>query len=378
MDDPSVPSRPRHGRPLLRPVLLLAVYALAASFALSEFIRFPGLNSVPAEHFGPGFFGDMVYGRAPRPYVTRVLVPLLVRAVVTLTPAEAAQTEADAIRQRLVRDGKPEWLDRYPFEFGVARVVLFLFLLGFAFALRELARQTLGWNGVQLDIVPVVALFALPGTYGYMSHLCDFPTLCLFTLGLLFIAQHRFWPFFLVFLVATVNKETSVLLTLVWAIDAVRRQGARHALPRAALQIGAWLAIRGLLALVFLNHAGPLLFFYLARNLGVFGRGPNYFLFRTIGNWLVVPVGLNFIYLAAFFWALAELKKMPRLLKDAFWIVLPMAVLALLFGNVDELRIYYEFYPVILLVLLAGTSTLLGYTPTRPGAHGTESHSSPA
>ncbi len=249
MDDQSPLNRQHQHRPLLRPVLLLAVYALAASFALSEFIRFPGLNSVPEEHFGPVSFGDMVYGRAPRPYVTRVLVPLLVRAAVALTPAEVARTEAAAIRQRLVQDGKPEWLNRYPFEFAVARVVLFLFLLGFAFALRALTRQTLGWDGVQLDIVPVVALFALPGTYGCMSHLCDFPTLCLFTLGLLFIAQHRFGPFLVVFLVATVNKETSILLTLVWTIDALRRQGMKTTLPRAALQVGAWLTIRGLLVL---------------------------------------------------------------------------------------------------------------------------------
>ncbi len=366
MDDHSASAQSQPGSRRLRLVMLLAVYALAASFALSEFVRFPGLNNVPAEVFGPTFFGDMIYSRAPRPYVTRVLVPLLVRAVVALTPTEAAETEADAIRQRLVKDGKPEWLDRYPFEFGVTRVVLFLFLLGFAFALRQLARQTLGWNGLQLDLVPVAALFALPGTYGYTSHLCDFATLCLFTLGLLFIAQRRFWLFFAVFLLATANKETSILLTLVWTIDALRRQRTNPILPRIVLQVGVWLAIRGLLALVFRNHPGPLLFFYLTRNLGVLGRGPNYFMFRTIGNWLVVPVGLNFVYLAAFIWAIAELRRMPRFLQGAFWIVLPMAVFALLFGNIDELRIYYEFYPVIILVLLAGAATVLGYNTLSP------------
>ncbi len=93
---------------------------------------------------------------------------------------------------------------------------------------------------------------------------------------------------------------------------------------------------------------------------------------------MVVPVGLNFIYLAAFFWALAELKKMPQFLKDAFWIVLPMAVLALLFGNIDELRIYYEFYPIVLLVLLAGASSLLGYAPSQPGTHQAGSRALPS
>jgi hypothetical protein len=266
-----------------------------------------------------------------------------------------------------VRDGKPEWLAQYPYEFAVARAVLFVLLLGFAFALRRLAYRTMGWEGVGLDMVPVVALVALPGMYGYMSHLCDFATLFLFTLGLLLIVGRRFLPYLVLFAFATLNKETSILLALVWCIDAVRRGGVRAALSGAAAQAAIWLVVRGAIAYVFRNHAGPWLFFYLVRNLGVLGRGPNYFAFRSVGNWLVLPVGLNFLYLAAFVWVLAELKRMPRFIRDAFWIALPMIVLALLFGNIDELRVYYELYPVVLLVLISAAAGVLGYR-TGPSA----------
>lgn len=55
-------------------VTLVLVYSLCSLFALSEFFGWPGVNEGPAARFG-----DMIYGRAQPPYVTRVLLPATIR-----------------------------------------------------------------------------------------------------------------------------------------------------------------------------------------------------------------------------------------------------------------------------------------------------------
>ena len=78
------------GRPtLVRVIVLLLLYSTVASFTVSEFIRYPGLANMKPGLGGEDFFGDMVYGRAPQPFVTRVLVPWLIRAAVAVTPPTA-------------------------------------------------------------------------------------------------------------------------------------------------------------------------------------------------------------------------------------------------------------------------------------------------
>jgi len=50
-------------------------------------------------------------------------------------------------------------------------------------------------------------------------------------------------------------------------------------------------------------------------------------------------------------------------LKDAFRAAVPLVVFAWLFGNMDEMRVYYELLPVVALVLFGGLYRLMGYAP---------------
>jgi len=267
----------------------------------------------------------MVYGRAQKPYVTRVLVPLLVRAVVAITPPEAAQTEADAVRQRLVHDGKPEWLDRHPFEFAVARAVLFLLLLGFAFALRELARSTLGGAGCNSTSCRWSPCSPCPACTATRATCATSPPCFLFTLG----CCYRPAP-------------VPGLPRRVPAGDLEQGNGraagsglvhrcgeARGRPPGIAAGRAPGRGVAGGAGCDPSSRSGTRPARCCSstwRAIWACSARPNYFMFRAVGNWLVVPVGLNFLYLAAFVWALAELKRSPQFLRDAFWMVVPMVV----------------------------------------------------
>jgi hypothetical protein len=366
MTDVTEPAMPvalkRSSRPLVvRVIVLMLLYSTVASFAVSEFIRYPGLASARPAFGGEDFFGDMVYGRAPQPYVTRVLVPWLVQAVDAVTAPTARVQLEEGVRRSLTTDGKPEWLYLFPFEFVIAKNILLLFAIGFAFALWWLARLTLGVSGPAVDVIPIVTLFALPGLYGYASHLYDFPALCLSTLGLALIAARRFWFYVVVFAAATLNKETALLLTLVWVVSEAHKLKRKQIVGGIVLQVVVWVLIRGGLMLAFSGSPGEPIALHLFRNAQVLAVPGNWFRFRPVADWLVLPMGFNLLYVLGFVASLFALKLAPQFLKDAFWVALPVIVLTWLFGNVDEMRVYYELLPIVVLVLFGGLHSLMGY-----------------
>jgi len=65
-------------------------------------------------------------------------------------------------------------------------------------------------------------------------------------------------------------------------------------------------------------------------------------------------------------WALIGLavfgnwKDKPDFLKDAVWIVVPLIILSLFMGYLDELRYYYELFPIVFLLITANIGRILG------------------
>lgn len=352
----------------VRLLLLLVFYALAASSSLADFVAYPGLNRSAADIGGADFFGDMIYGRAPQPYVGRVLLPWLVRGTAAVLPGPARAAIADRVRSLYVRAGEPAWLDRYALEFELTRAWLFLFLLLFAWALHRLSFAA-GLDRAQADLVPLAALGALPMLYGYVSHLYDLPGLALFTLGLALIAERRLAAYIVVFTLACVNKETAILLTLVWLLVNWQRLDRRRLLALLAVQVGVWLAVRVGLVLLFRGNPGVLIPFRLGRNLPALATLRSYVMFRPFSSWLVMPSGLNVVTVGLFLFGLAALRRLPPLFGYAYLLAVPVVLLSLLFGNIDEMRVYYELYPAAAVAVMAGLFRLLGYP--RPDSEGT-------
>ena len=350
-----------------RAFLLVLVYSSAALFALCEFARWPGMSrnrlaSVPA----------MVYGQAERPYVSRMLLPVVVRSIVELTPVWAKEDLASAVRQSLPQWDTLDWARNYPYEFFVVFLALWLTLVAFAFALRRLAGISLDLTAMPRDAVPILALLALPCTYIYASHIYDFPELLLFTLGLLTIAERRwklYWP---VFVLAVLNKETAILLSLVWVMQARTQLTRARFTSGLALQVVAWSSIRAGIVLLLRDNAGAMVLPHLARNLHVLTNPARFFLFRSIGAFPLVPCGLNILTLSGFAACLLMLRRVPVFLRHAFLGALPIVPAAMVFGYIDEIRAFYSLYPAVILVLSYGAFLTLGYLPAEPV--GNEAH----
>jgi hypothetical protein len=316
--------------------LSLAVILSALVFGI--FVYRPGING-----YDRAMFADMVYGRAAKPFVYRTLLPTAVRVLASAIPAEARSrlnawaSQSPAIDNMFTILG---WEREQLTEYFIALVLMYLCLWGFVRALGYLLDGVYEASERVRDVCVLVALLGLTQFFRYYSYLYDLPTLFLFTLGLGLMVRERWCPFLLVDALGCLNKETTILLTLVFAIRYYdRARLRRRAFWQLLLaQLAIFAASRAVLTAVFWNNPGSLFQVLFPRhNLDVLGAYP----LAAVFGWCGVAL------LLAYKW-----RGKPRFLRQALWIVVPLVVLTFFFGYLDELRDYYEAYPIVLLLAL--------------------------
>ena len=316
----------RIGRMIYVPTIAgLALMLAAVVFLL--FISHPQING-----YYRAMFVDIIYGHAFRPFVTRALLPVLVRIIAFSLPTEwkAAIVAAD---WRLAYSWEQEYLP----EYLVASVLMYASLAGFFFALKYFIEGLYELPRIFIDAVCLVALASLPAFFQYYSYVYDFPTLCLFTLGLGLLLRRKWTQFIVLFFLATVNKETSILLVLIFAIYFFRRNELLDPKKFRQIlisQIFIYLVVRGGIAWIFRNNPGSLVEFHLLdHNLGLFHQHPS-----LAG----IVIALTLLALVFYKWM-----EKPAFVRFGFWIVwIALFVAALFFGFLEEYRDYYEAYPL--------------------------------
>ena len=298
---------------------------------------------------------DMVYGRAHRPFVQRALVPLVVRATVATAPdAVRQQAESIAREGRMIRAvfRRGGWDQAYALEYLITCVVMFGSLLGFVWAIYRLTLDLYGGPPWAARVAGLMALVCLPPflSKGYYSAIYDFPSLLLFSLGLLFLFRRQWPAFLLVFVLACINKETAILLTLVFAIRHGRSlyEGEQTRLLRrvAALQVAVAVVVRVAIALAFRDNPGTSVEFHLQANLELYTRPYS----------LPLLLSAAAVVLAVF----RNWQDKPCFLRQAVWVVVPLLTALPFFGWRYEFRACYEAYPVFLLLALPTVLEALG------------------
>ena len=339
------PSNPKSASPgyRLRPLVRVAVFLTSLLvFVISLFQ--PGMN--PNVHAS---VHDMIHGTAYAPFVHRVLPSLIIRSTLACIP-EAALTRAD---QWGMRQPKIRWLleairfdVNYPVEALLVLSLTYLSLLGFLWASRYLCTGIYRTALAVQDLFVLAVLAGLPLFFSYCNYLYDFPALCLFTLGLALLIRRRWRRFLVVYLLAALNKETTILLTLVFVLHYWRAP----ALPRRRFwavllaQLVLFGAVKGALMLVFRDHPGtPIEWHLLDHNYDILS---SYSLTALFG-WCGV------ILLTCTHWPAK-----PVFLRRALWIAPILVGLTLFCGYLDELRDYYEAYPIVALLLLHSVSRI--------------------
>ncbi len=329
-------------------IIYRTIIALISFYVLIAFVKLPPING-----YKPAMFSEMVDGTAWKPFVYRTLLPTTVRLISEVIPDEVHKTLTEKVESNksamLVLE-KFKWESEFITEYLVAMVLMYLTLLGFVFAFRKLFDAIYSSPLWFKNIISIILLLAIPAMFQpqYSNYIYDFSSLFLFTLGLLLLRQKKWRYFLILFFISCFNKETVILLTMIFAIhfykDAEISRKLYYQLIAAQLMIFA--AIKILLYILFMNNPGGFVEFHLIDR--------NYLLFN--GYSLTTFVVLLIIFLSIF----SKWNEKPKYLKDALWIAVPLLILTLFLGFFDELRDYYEVFPIVVLLISFNIAKILG------------------
>jgi hypothetical protein len=311
------------------------------------FIVFPGINGNPIARFV-----DMVYGRAARPFVYRTLLPSTIRLAATLVPDWARQRLVQAAQgDRIFSVAVPllRWEWQYLPEYAIAAALIWGCFLGYAFFMRNLARRFLPDPGWLANVVPVVGLLIVPAFFRYNNHIYDAGALVFFAAALACLAAGRTGWFYLCFALASANKETAILLAGVFILFHLPSMPKRRLALHAAGQVALWGSVKAIVTFIYRGNPGTLVEFHLIDRTATYLRDLD----RLLG--FVAFAGL-WVLLLIPGWR----RSAPFLRRGLVATLAPLVTLALVFGYVDETRMYLEALPLMTLILAPTLAEALG------------------
>ncbi len=332
----------------------------------------------------PGFSNDssgiiaMFKGDADLPFARRVLAPLLIRTSHKLSPEFIDRFIRDTANKFLVRSEVKEHADDELADklgraeghwdiIAIGIAVNILFLMGFLGTLRYGLRLFYGLSCWLADLAPLLMLFILPIFYYYPNMIYDYAQLFLFALGYILIARGKLRWYYLLLFLAALNKETAVLLPLLFLVHFRGKLKRKELVYHLALQIGLCVSVYLVLYFIFRANSGVVQEVHFLRNFNHLTHIGNYFIFTRLEPFLLAhfgvvfwyPAGLNIIVglllLAGILYHWAE---KPLFLRKALLLLIPLVVASLVFGFVDEMRVYYELVPIVF--------WLIAYSVARP------------
>jgi hypothetical protein len=302
-------------------------------------------------------FADMIYGKAYKPFVYRVLLPVTVRIITSAIPSKSRtflnqMLENDQLVKNLLYKFQFRAKQEYLIESGITLILMYLSLLGFVFGMRYFLQGIFLAPRIFEDIVLLIALCGLLPFFA-KGYIYDFSTLFLFTLGLGLMVRAKWWPFLFVFLMACLNKETTILLTMIFIIHFHNEERMNRLLFKRLLlsQLFIFLFIKLWLFLTFRSNPGTFLEFHLVDNTKILLK--PYPLIITVFIWIAVAL------LVFYKW-----RDKPNFLRHGIWIIVPLFLLSLFFGLLYEVRVYYEVYPIFILLSCHTVGKILGIKVT--------------
>ena len=192
------------------------ILAMLAFFLVITFIVEPGINS-----YERAMFEDMIYGRAHKPFVYRQLIPLLVRGIEAFLPEgtdHALRTLVESVPGVQAKFDDSNWkIDLYA-EYFTCCFFLWVSLITFGLSLAYLLRAFYQTSITVIRAAVIISMSIIPAFFDKANYIYDFSTLALFTLGLALLARRKMVLFLLIFTIGCVNKETIVLLALIYTL----------------------------------------------------------------------------------------------------------------------------------------------------------------
>lgn len=305
--------------------LLLALYAACAVlygvFHFYKTIHFHAdADDARSRAFAENMARSLASFTAKKPFQYRILVPLLARALHSglHLPLMAAYQ-------------------------GLEIAATLALLVAFRRYLALFFPREFCW------FAPLLLLYPMLWNYCILSPLFypyDTPAIFFFVAGLVCLLQKQWRWYYPLFVLATLNRETSVFLVFAFGLIWGRRLPWPQLAGHVLLQMALWLGIKAALAHVFAANPGDAVFQSQVnsnRQLGLDLLHGSlhmvHFLVTVSGAvWLLIPVRWN---------------RHPPLFKRLLWLLVPFGLGMSIVGVLDEVRIYSELVPLLTASALA-------------------------
>ncbi len=333
----------------------MSVDALAAGVVLVLFCVAPGMN-----RFFAARVADMVHGTAYKPYAYRALVPFVARCVVGAIPrsVKTALVEAaannHALHAMFTAAGYPS--ESAP-ECVVATALVYASFIAFLVTMRRALCAFYEVSPIVKRLMPVIWLLIVPMCFGYASFMYDGSTLFFAAAGLLLIAREKWSHYLALFTIALFNKETASLLLVPFVASQVATMPRAKFTMFLAYQLAAVAFSRVILHALFGRNRGEYFLLQLTTHNLELLQGPR-----------VAKLVFCIVLAALVAWGW---RSKPLLLRWSMLMLVPLVVACALYGYLDELRAYYDVYPVVALLAAPSVARLvfprggLSAAPTR-------------
>ncbi len=226
-----------------------------ANIINSLWIFYIYLIIAPIGSYPPANFSKILEGTADRPFIYRALVPLIAKAFSWLLPDELIHWMGMVLPapMKIVFDRLGG--ETHAKEAVIALSAMFVSLIAFGFA-EKVFTKLIGLNGRMQFILPLFAqALILPFSY-HFGFYYDLPQILLVTLNLIFLYRQN-WPAYLIlFAVTTLNKETSITLTIIFGLYFFSRIPREKFIKLLGGQIVIYSAIRTLLIFLYRDNPG--------------------------------------------------------------------------------------------------------------------------
>lgn len=310
-------------------------------FVLSIIVFLAFIYPVNKKHL-PFDVDDMIEGKYRKPYVYRTLVPTTIRIISNIIPESVYKNTENFVRQNPKLNAtfdNLEWQKEPALKFFISSAFMILSFIAFGYLIPNFVFLFTNIARTYLNKIFIsgLSLVLLPGFFLYGSHIYDPPQLFFFALALYVLYKQKFNLFYPLFVLVTVNKETSLLLVGVFFFYFFRKIPEKKFIYLLILYVFTFLAIRVFITYLFSENEGPFLeYHFVEHNLRI-----RYSLIALTMNsgFFILLMLLNFL----------KWKTKPEFIKTSFWVIfLPTFILTIFFGYVDELRVYYELYPILI------------------------------
>lgn len=338
-----------------------AIYVALSIFALSHFLR----SSLLGDYYYRATFEATYQDKAWKPFVYRILIPTVAKAIVDATPESLEKSINKAVEDfkrnpdfRVVKKFLPKLSRLFPkpdrnYPRLVTIILIYACIWGYIAMMHKLGMHLfpgtsgVGWFAPIFGVL-AISSFSLPQQYLY-----DIPVLFLSAACYYFMAARNFKLYMLFFVLACLNKETSIFILIFFTLWFYSRLDAKPYAALWSLQCFLYMLIKLVLTFAYWHNPGVFLEDGLGRVLAedVFTRANLY---------RILTIAMLF-FLLAYRWAeKTDFLKMGLL-------VMPFVYFSyLLYGWPGEYRVFFDVMPLAVLLithtLIEGTG--VGGSPT--------------